>query len=331
MGDHRDEHGLLAILAKPRPEGRPGLLIPTALQWRLAAQAAQPATADLILAAPEFTDAVKLSVVRRAGSRAAISWLSRDPAIRDGDYLLETLNLAQAGQLWAAVDVLGNRPSLAETVLDLELAPLYPAAARHTGSLECHARFVDQVNPSPEWRLAISIFGRRTDVPWLLRNRARLERGNGTPRHDRDRLDRITRWWDTVTFAESGHHDVEPDSLPPQIVATRRAAASVLTTSVPIGRHTWNQAARVARAGIVAAHMELLSKACTKPEPVPAEVVAAIDAAPLAAAVAGESVGRPGLRPSTPPAPHAKRPQVVNPAERPPPRQRPLIVRHWWG
>jgi hypothetical protein len=330
-GAHIGEGKIQELLTRPRPAGRPGLLIPIAVQWRLASQATDPSSADLILAAPEFTDAVKLSVVRRAGTRSAINWLARDPAIRDGDYLLETLNLALAGQLWAAVDLLGNRPSLAETVLDLELVPLYPAAARHTSSLECHARFVAQVNPSAEWRLPISVFDRRTDVPWLLRNRARLERGDDVRRQDRDRIDQLTRSWDALTFAESGVDDVDLDCLPPQIGATRRAAAAVLTTTATIHRRTWTQAAKVAKASVVAAHMEALSKTCTKPEPVPADVVAAIEATPLAGAVAGEAVGRPGLRPSNSPAPHAHRPQVVNPAERPAPRQRPLIVRHWWG
>jgi hypothetical protein len=330
-GAHFGEGKIQELLTRPRPAGRPGLLIPAAVQWRLASRATEASWADLILSAPEFTDAVKLSVARRAGTRSRVNWLARDPGIRDGDYLLETLDLALAGQLWAAVDLLGNRPSLAATVLDLELTPLYPAAARHTNSLECHARLVERVRPSMEWRLPIWIFDRRSDVPWLLRNRARLERSDDARPSERSRLDQVTRAWDAVTFAESGFNDVDLDCLPPQIGTTRRAAASVLNTSAPIHRHTWGRAAKVARASVVAAHIEVLSKLCSKPEPVPTDVLAAIEAAPLAAALAGETAGRLGLHPSHPPAPHSKRPHVVNPAERHEPRQRPLIVRHWWG
>lgn len=329
-GARFDRDAVEELLRRPNPGGRPSLLVPVGVQWQLAAHVTDTALADRVLGAPEFVDAVKLSVCRQAAPAARIKWLSRDPAISDGEFLLEALVLAQAGQMWATIDLLGNRPALSEAILDLELIPLFSAAARHSPTLEAQARFVEHVNPGTEWALPLALFLERTDVNWLLRNRARAEQRTARRRHDGDRVTATSRWWDSVTFAEAGLDTVTLDGLPGHVSGTRRAAAAVISSGIPVEPPVRAQATRVARANIVAAHVLTMSGVAETVGPVPSELIELIEATPLADGVSGASVGVPGMRPSVPPAPATARPDAIDPVERRPQR-RPMIVRNWWG
>jgi hypothetical protein len=337
----------IELLMNRRPRaGQPRLLIPLTLQWQLAATAREPSDADRILAAPEFVDSVKLSVIRTASTQSRIRWLATDPDIRDGDFLLELLELGKCGGRLATVNLLGNRPALSQVVLDLELHPLYPAAARHTVALDQHSRAVDKILSSPQNGFAASVFRARSDVHWLLRNRMTL------PRHARqgdlggEHLQPLTRSWDAITFSEAGDATVDLDALTPAAAGTRRGAASILAAPHKPAPPVMAEASRVARAAIVAAHVRTLSGMCTSVESVPSEVIEAIESTPLSAGVAGPTVGYPGLRRSMPPSgtsrraagpsdhihepgtPVAAQHEATDPGE-PTEDRRPMIVRHW--
>jgi hypothetical protein len=165
------------------------VVIPHHVQWRTVEYATQRwAAASTILERPEFGPKVKFAVRDRASVEARTAWLATDPPISDGDYLLEALRIAQhprGGS--AAIHLLGKRPSLVRTVFEYQLEPLYPAAARHTASLDEHVLLVEalgRMDEGPVRNWAADVFDGRTDGSWIFRQRIRKSiRRTASPGH----------------------------------------------------------------------------------------------------------------------------------------------------
>lgn len=304
---------LLDRLARnPRP-ATPSMLIPAHIQWRMVDFAVETWAASTVLNRPEFGPKVKFSVRQHASLEARAAWLATDPNLSDGDYLLESLAIAQHPRGGSTpIHALGNRPSLVVPILELGLTPLYPAAARHTRTLQEHAALIDalaHVDPDdPAGRWAADVFASRTDVPWPMRNRAKAESsfaGAGS----RSDIEAIAMAWDAIAFTEAGAPISLLSDLPTAPGSTRRAAALVMMgeTSLP---DSVVAAARSTGQRIVAAQLTAAAAVhATQVEPAPRELIATIGGVPLNQALTGERAPAPHQTPSTTPVPRS-RPRV---------------------
>lgn len=285
-----DTRYILSLLSEPRRRTLPALILPANVQWRLLDLASDTREASTILDRPEFSPLVKFHARERASLEARTAWMSSDPAISDGEYLLEALRLAQhprAGS--ASVHLLGNRPSLAMAIVELGLVPLFPAAARHTRNLDEHIALMDAMagcgNQLTVCR-AVELFCARTDVSWLLRSRVRRLFPAGLRRSHPD-VPTITESWDAVGFGEAG----SPDGLrhlPPNVARTRRAAALVLAREHDLPPPVVSAARETARRSVAETITQQLAEGCSHVAAVPPELAAIIDTRPLLAALDGE-------------------------------------------
>jgi len=279
------------------------MVIPSHTQWRVVDFATERWAATTILDRPEFGAKVKFAVRERASLEARTAWLATDPPISDGDYLLETLAIAQHPRGGSApIHVLGNRPSLVVPILEFELHPLYPAAARHTRSLEEHALLLEllcQLDDDSHLRTwATDMFRSRTDVSWLLRNRARamVSSESNSSRPD---IDTIAAAWDAIGFTEAGGPSAALAMVPVDVGKTRRAAAVVLAAEHLLPEAVVETARSTARRIIAA---KLTADATSQ--------AAEIATYPLDGVLEGERAPAAQTTPSIPP---QRRPQPVEP------------------
>jgi hypothetical protein len=309
---------VLTRLARERRQTIPSIVIPPHVQWRIVDYATERWAASTILERPEFGAKVKFSVRERAGLEARTAWMATDPPITDGDFLLETLRIAQHPRSGSApIHLLGNRPSLVVAVIEHDLVPLLPAAARHTRSLEQHARLIEALMTTDELRVrdwALDLFADRTDVSWVLRRRAEraLRRIDGSRRPD---IGAITSAWDALGFVEAGSDSTALAELSPDVVRTRRAAAQVLAAGARLPDSTLATARSTAQRIVAARLCQAAADRVTELGPVPTELLKSITTHPLGLALVGERSPASTCRPSVPPPSRAQEEQAEAPTE----------------
>jgi hypothetical protein len=309
---------VLDFLKFARATSGPQLVLPTSWQWRVASHVRSHEQAELVMARPEFIDAMKWTVRGLASWGATATWLATDPRLSDGKFLLGALDLAMSPRGWLAVHVLGNRPGLARAVLDLGLEPLYPAAARHTATMQEHVALMDglaQCADSDIVASSLAVFAERADVSWLLRQRAVVDTAG---RWGRDGVKRVAAAapaqsvriaWDAVTFAEAGEAAALAN-VTGRVAHTRRGASAVLASRDSVGQERFREmvpgsvipaAVEVARSAVGAMFVEQAARLGGELDVFPPDVTSMIAEFPLSNAVAGPTVGGPTTRRSLPP------------------------------
>lgn len=321
------EAAILARLAAERQTAYPILVLPPSVQWRLVDVTHEHWAAEVILKRPEFGTKVKLTVAPRANLQTRIEWLSTDPELSPGDYLLEMLRIAQHPRAgWGPVHLLGNRPSLVPQILELGLSPLLPAVARHTRDLGEHVALLDALADCGEQAIrerSLELFDGRTDVPWPLRLRAMRDLALADSQRPSGIAEDVSTSWNAIVFAEANEPHVEMEHVTTAVSRTRRGGSQVLSWPGPLPRSIRRAAESTARRRIATEYAAQLSTSMEDVSEIPLGLSSVIAHHDLSTALTGEQPQPASARPSMRPAPTKHEPKRHAP---PPPQPQDIVA-----